>query len=396
MGGNLSKAEKFLPHSSYFNVPVLHYLQQVVKANIKFSKLTILTVVLIFGLSSSEIAASPQLSSMSDLQQSPNPDKPIEADVSFFIDNLSDIDLNSGSYKIVGQMVVEWRDPRLAFTPDPFHPNRPRELNADAASELLRQIWQPVFEISNERQERTTGVVSLTVWPDGRIRYYEKFDSVPNFRSNLIFYPYGTIDLNLVMTGFLQNRSELVYNLKAFEFQDPTKPDDFIHGHWSFISMDAEELPAKRSDDRSVDYSQIHFKVKLDHESIQAGALMIFVPLIVIFIATSCLLWLDHAHSGPRLEGTIALILTTVALKYALSEEIPSLHYMTMTDLLMIETIILILVSFVLSVIYFWLYEERSQLVADKFNQIVRLFYPIAFVSVIAVSIFVFEVVSKA
>jgi hypothetical protein len=123
---------------------------------------------------------------------------------------------------------------------------------------------------------------------------------------------------------------------------------------------------------------------------------MIFVPLIVIFIATSCLLWLDHAHSGPRLEGTIALILTTVALKYALSEEIPSLHYMTMTDLLMIETIILILVSFVLSVIYFWLYEERSQLVADKFNQIVRLFYPIAFVSVIAVSIFVFEVVSKA
>ncbi|WP_445784128.1 hypothetical protein [Sphingorhabdus sp.] len=69
---------------------------------------------------------------------------------------------------------------------------------------------------------------------------------------------------------------------------------------------------------------------------------------------------------------------------------------MTMTDLLMIETIILILVSFVLSVIYFWLYEERSQLVADKFNQIVRLFYPIAFVSVIAVSIFVFEVVSKA
>ena len=395
MGGNLLKADKFLRRSRYFNVPVLQYLQQVVKANIKFSKLTILTVVLIFGLSSSEIAASPKLSLTSDLQQSPDPDKPIEADVSFFIDNLSDIDLNSGSYKIVGQMVVEWRDPRLAFTPDPFHPSRPRELNADAASELLRQIWQPVFEISNERQERTTGVVSLTVWPDGRIRYYEKFDSVPNFRSNLIFYPYGTIDLDLVMTGFLQNRSELVYNLKAFEFQDHTKPDDFIHGHWSFISMDAEELPAKRSDDRSVDYSQIHFKVKLDHESIQAGALMIFVPLIVIFIATSCLLWLDHAHSGPRLEGTIALILTTVALKYALSEEIPSLRYMTMTDLLMIETIILILVSFVLSVIYFWLHEERSQLVAGRFNQIVRVFYPIACVSVLALSIFVFSLVSK-
>jgi hypothetical protein len=395
VGGSLLKADKFRRRSFYFKGPVMQYLQQLVKANIKFSKLTILTVVLIFGFSSSEIAASPKLSLTSDLQQSPNPDKPIQADVSFFIDNLSDIDLNSGSYKIVGQMVVEWRDPRLAFTPDPFHPNRPRELNADAASELLRQIWQPVFEISNELQERTTGVVSLTVWPDGRIKYYEKFDSVPDFRSNLTFYPYGTIDLDLVMTGFLQNRSELVYNLKVFEFQDRTKPDHAIHGHWTFISMDAEERPAKRSDDRSVDYSQIHFKVKLNHESIQAGALAIFIPLIVIFIAASCLLWLDQTQSGPRIEGTIALILTTVALKYALSEEIPSLGYMTMTDLLMIETIILILVSLVLSVIHLWLYEQRSQLVADKFNQIVRVFYPIAFVSFLAVSIFVFSFVPK-
>jgi hypothetical protein len=183
--------------------------------------------------------------------------------------------------------------------------------------------------------------------------------------------------------------------LKAFEFQDPTKPDDFIHGHWSFISMDAEELPAKRSDDRSVDYSQIHFNVKLNHETIQAGALMIFVPLFVIFIAASCLLWLHTTYSGPRIQGTIALILTTVALKYSLSEEIPSLRYMTMTDLLMIETIILILVSLVLSVIHLWLYEERSQLVADKFNQIVRVFYPIAFASVVAVSIFLFSLVPK-
>ena len=136
--------------------------------------------------------------------------------------------------------------------------------------------------------------------------------------------------------------------------------------------------------------------MKLNHESIQAGALAIFVPLFVIFIAASSLLWLDHDNYGPRLEGTIALIFTTVALKYALADEIPSLRYMTMTDLLMIETIILILVSFVLSVIYFWLYEERSQLVADKFNQIVRVFYPIAFASVVAVSIFVFSLVSKA
>jgi hypothetical protein len=87
--------------------------------------------------------------------------------------------------------------------------------------------------------------------------------------------------------------------------------------------------------------------------------------------------------------------LTTVALKYALADEIPSLRYMTMTDLLMIEVIVLILVSLVLSVTHLWLYEERSQLVADRFNRNVRVFYPIGSASLVAVSIFVFSLISK-
>jgi hypothetical protein len=375
------------------------HMQRLQEDLMKFSKYAVLLMVLIFGFSTSVVAASPEPFAINDLLQPPYPDKPTQADVSFFIDNVSDIDLNSGSYKIVGQMVVEWRDPRLAFAPDPDYPDRPRNLNADAASELLKKIWEPVFEISNEREERKTGVVSLNVWPDGRIRYYEKFDSFPNFQSNLAFYPYGTVDLNLVMTGFLQDRGELIYNLKVFEFQDRNRPEDFIHGHWKFISMEATERPAKRSDDRSVEYSQIHFKVKLNHESIESGALTIFVPLFVIFIASSAVLWLDPAkvpsYASPRLGGTLTLILTTVALKYSLAKQIPSLQYITMTDLLLIETILLLVISLLLSVVYIWMYAEKSELAAKKFNRNVRIFYPFAFVSVIAVSIFIFSLASK-
>lgn len=400
MGDELMKSDKLGHGLRCFSDPALRHMQRLQEALVEFFRFAVLVVTLSWAFSTSAVAASPQPFLINDLQQSPNADKPTHADVSFFIDNVSDIDLNSGSYKIVGQMVVEWQDPRLAFAPDPDYPDRPRNLNADAASELLKKIWEPVFEISNEREERKTGVVSLTIWPDGRIRYYEKFDSFPNFQSNLAFYPYGTIDLNLVMTGFLQDRSELIYRLKVFEFQDRTKPEDFIHGHWKFISMEASEKPAKRSDDRSVEYSQIRFKVKLDHESIQSGALTIFVPLFVIFIASSALLWLDPAkvasYASPRLGGTLTLILTTVALKYSLAKQIPSLQYITMTDLLMIETILLLVVSLVLSVVYIWMYAEKSELAAKKFNRIVRAFYPFAFVFVITTSIFIFSLVSKS
>ena len=150
------KSQKLEHGCSCFRDLARVHMQRAQEDLMKFAKYAVLLMVLIFGFSTSVVAASPEPFLINDLQQSPNPDNPTQADVSFFIDNISDIDLNTGSYKIVGQMVVEWRDPRLAFTPDPDYPDRPRNLNADAASELLKKIWEPVFEISNER--RTSGL----------------------------------------------------------------------------------------------------------------------------------------------------------------------------------------------------------------------------------------------
>lgn len=327
------------------------------------------------------------------LDESPNPNYPTKVDVNFFIDDISDIDLNAGNYKITGQMIQEWRDPRLAFTPDPRHPKRPRDLDDDAAKELLKKIWEPVFEISNEDGERKTGVFSINIWPDGRIRTYEKFDSIASFDGDLHMYPYGAVNLDLVMTNFLQNRNETIYHLRRFEFQDRNKPDDFIHGYWKFVKMSARERAATRSDDPSVSYSQIHFQVRLDHESFQSGTLLIFVPLFAVFLTSSALLWLDPgataSYSSPRLGGTLTLILTTIALKFSLSKQLPSVEYLTMADLLIMTTVGMLVVSLLSSCLYIWLYTEKSRELAIRFNKAIRTFYPILFISVTAAFVIV-------
>lgn len=361
---------------------------------LRLLRLLLIAILAFCAVQTLSASVPPAFDSEVNLHTSPDPNHPTKVDVSFFIDDISDIDLSAGNYKITGQMILEWKDPRLAFAPDPQHPNRPQDFDADAAKELLKKIWEPVFEISNEQGERKTGVFSVNVWPDGRIRFYEKFDSVPRFHGDLHLYPYGSVDLELVMTGFLQDRREMVYRLKRFEFQDPSKPDNFIHGHWTFVSMKAQERPTKRSDDRSVDYSQILFQVRLDHESIGSGsyyvALTIFIPLLAIFLASSALLWVDPgkvaSYSSPRLGGTLTLILTTIALKFSLTKQIPSLHYLTMTDLLILITIIMLIISLISSCLYIWLYTEKSQTLATKFNRTFRVLYPILFILVVVVS----------
>jgi hypothetical protein len=311
------------------------------------------------------------------IDSAPDPDRPTAVDVSFFIDDISDIDLNTASYRITGQMVLEWKDPRLAFTPDPAHPDRPRDLDAEEAKDLLRSIWDPVFEISNERGQRRTGVFSINVWPDGRIRIYEKFDSVANFRGDLTLYPYGRIELDLVMTAFLQDTTELTYRLKKFEFQDAENPDGFIHGPWAFVSMSAESVLAKRSDDRSVDYSQIQFAVKAEHESIGSGsyqsAMMIFLPLLVVFLASSALNWVDTVvFANPRLGGTLTLILTTIALKFSLAKQLPSFNYLTLTDVFFIVTISMLVLSLMGSCFALWLHSEGHPAASKRFSRVLR------------------------
>ena len=330
-----------------------------------------------------------------NLDTSPDPDHPTRVEVSFFIDDISDIDLNDGYYKITGQMILEWRDPRLAFPPDPQPPGRPKDFNAEAAKELLKVIWDPTFEISNERGQRRTGVFSINIWPDGRVRVYEKFDSVPRFSGDLHLYPYGTIDLDLVMTGFLQDRSEMYFHLKGFEFQNNARPDEFIHGHWTFVGMKAVERAAKRSDDRSVDYSHLHFQVTVAHESFQSGsyqvAISVFVPLLVIFLASSALLWIDPGKTGsyasPRLGGTVTLILATIALKFSLAKQLPGFIYLTLTDVIFLITIMMLVLSLMGSCLYLWLHAERSKTLAITYNRYLRLLYPVLYVVVIALSI---------
>lgn len=353
----------------------------------------LILVLLVFITEPISASLAQPIKAAAQLNESPNPSRPTRVDVNFFIDDISDIDLNAGNYKITGQMIQEWKDPRLAFTPDPKFPNRTQDFNAEAAKELLKKIWEPVFEISNEDGERKTGVFSINIWPDGRIRTYEKFDSIASFNGDLHMYPYGAVNLDLVVTGFLQNRNEMIYRLRRFEFQKRNKPNEFIHGYWKFVKMNAQERAVNRSDDRSINYSQIHFQVKLEHESFQSGTLLIFIPLLAVFLTSSALLWIDPgvtaSYSSPRLGGTVTLILTTIALKFSLSKQLPSVEYLTLADLLVMVTIGMLVVSLLSSCFYIWLYAEKSRELATRFNKAARIIYPILFVSVTAVFVVV-------
>ena len=128
--------------------------------------------------------------------------------------------------------------------------------------------------------------------------------------------------------------------------------------------------------------------------------LLIFVPLFAVFLTSSALPWLDPgataSYSSPRLGGTLTLILTTIALKFSLSKQLPSVEYLTMVDLIIMTTVGMLVISLLSSCFYIWLYTERSRELAIRFNKVVRIFYPILFISVTAVLVIVHSLASRA
>jgi hypothetical protein len=80
--------------------------------------------------------------------------------------NLSDIDEVAQRFRVVAYLLAKWKDPRLAFVPK-------------AAWERFRvyhpdEVWTPHFDFANGVVPHSASDVTLRVFPDGTVKYYER------------------------------------------------------------------------------------------------------------------------------------------------------------------------------------------------------------------------------
>ncbi len=309
------------------------------------------------------------------LAEPPASTAPTTVEMSLYLDDVSRIDVATHTYEVTGQLVMEWYDERLQALFEPDDPRAAMEFEGSAVPTMLNRLWHPAVEIMNERGQRHTGVRGLDIYADGRVKLYEKFDSLAHMEGDMHFFPFVQADLRLAFSAFVQNQSELMLDIKRYEFEHGESADDVIVGPWNFVTMIVADTVTQRSDEPDVLFSRADFVLTVQR-SLLSGLSIYILPILLIWVCAFSLLWLDiaevNSYIAPRISGTLTLLLTTVALQLTLESRLPSVHYLTLTNVLVYITIFLLTLSISFSVAYLNYYQRRSKEQARLFNRTVR------------------------
>ena len=312
---------------------------------------------------------------------------PTTVKVYLSLEDINDIRLDTGTFDLTAQLVLQWKDPRLAFeSPEGF----PRVWRGSRALAQLEKIWHPVLDISGEKGLSSTTLYALMVAPDGTVTTRQKFTTRPRFTGELAYYPFGRLNLNLNLSSMALDTRHIVFELMDLSPSGGMDAlDAVLHGNWRPTDMQWAVRTLVFSDVPGHTFPQISLTINVEHDFLD-GLHKVFLPMFVIAMASWGLLWVNFtaqtSFSSPRIGGIITLILTTIALKFALSRELPLVHYLTLTDILFNTTIIMLSFAMLSSCVVAGLFTEYTLQRAQWLNRWLRRVYPFLYLLVLVVS----------
>jgi hypothetical protein len=313
-------------------------------------------------------------------------------DVIVRVNEITDIDLSVGHYGLNAEILFHWSGDESVSAP--LKQVKHQIIYGAHLEKYLQGIWYPEITLRNQVEPRQVQYRTLRILPDGSYELFEKFNANLSFVTGMRAYPFGMLDLKMTVVAFTHTIDELLLKPDSYEIgHERAKVGAVFKGNWSlsYISI-------KEHIDQSLNYggteafSATTFAFHMKHDSIDALQ-KIFIPLFLIMLIS---LGLNHycslkytTNTDVRITGQVTLLLTILALKFSLGDELPRTHYLNLTDALFVATTLMTALG-VLSAVYTnHFYRESGYtkaLLASKIESRLRLCLPliaIFFLSVI-------------
>jgi len=306
------------------------------------------------------------------------PATPTEVAVGVYLIGLSQVSEPSDPFPTLDLEIfinLSWHDPRLASSDATAGPLVFQE---EEAEEKLSEIWSPDIEIQNEVEQRQTESVELTILPDGRVDYEERFGATLNAELDLHEFPFDRQALDMELQAFGWDRSEMsfVHN------EDQTGFDaDFETPEWSVTGV--EGIIGNRQEVRDErEFSAYTFRI---HAERHAGHYLLRFVLPLLFVMTMTWLAFWEPPEDRYRIGFLAL-LTVVATHAVVSGSLPRLSYPTLADMILIVCYMAATALVAVSIVVRKIEKGGKPERARKFDNWVRWSVPVAAAAVLAVS----------
>ncbi len=303
---------------------------------------------------------------------------PIEVKTGLRILRISAVDSQNENFSVLGSMRMDWTDPALAFSPDTC--NCTVKLYTDKEFDrFLADVgsrW-PAFTFFNQLGNRWVASRAAAIWPDGRVRYAESFNTT--FQADFDFrqYPFDTQTFPIYLDLVYPTTSYTMADLPGYSEIDPAHgEDEFIISE--FTAAASTEAPSAA--DSPVSRMTFSFSAP---RHLNYYVLQVFLPIILIILISWFTFFLrDYTR---RIEAAGANILLFIAFSWSLADNYPRLGYLTFLDAVMTVTFAVNVLVLLYNVVMKRLENQGKDERVQHIDSILDWAYPLLYMGLIGV-----------
>jgi len=273
------------------------------------------------------LALTPALAGASvaaNLRSHPGP--AVQVAAALYLNDVAEVDDAHQRATVDLALRLSWRDPRLAGR------------SAEPTVMSPEDIWIPRYAIMNDRGLTPKLPEQALVFPDGTVRYVQRYVGEVAFPTDLADFPLDRQRLGITVL-FLTLPGEV--ELAVDRSVPPAAPRFSLPG-WS------TRPPTIATASGSI-FSPAHRRLVLELPMRRQGGYYLWtmvLPLALVVVMGMMPFWIE-----PNIEARVGLgatsVLTLIAFRFALSQMVPPLPYLTRLDAFVLSATLLVFLSLV-------------------------------------------------
>jgi hypothetical protein len=227
--------------------------------------------------------------------------------------NLSDIDEVAQRFRVVAYLLAKWKDPRLAFVPK-------------AAWEKFRvyhpdEVWMPHFDFANGVVPHSASDVTLRVFPDGTVKYYERSSAELSNSFHLRGFPFDSQRLEILIHPPVSEAA--LVSLLSPASGPSISVEERVYSslaEWAIVGVlaNAEQIFAFGTETTS----QMRFTIEVKRK-FNFYIWKVFLPLLLMVLLSWTVFWIDSSELSSQVTISVTTVLTVIAFAFAISTNLP-------------------------------------------------------------------------